>query len=296
MVTYFRQALALDERRVKFQPEFRKGSKVIPADEMRNGILRSKEVWFLGVHTSVGGGHDPDDGPSLSNIPFRWMLWEAVQCGLRTASISMLQSHAFMSIPTVQEYVAQVLDNDIYQWFDHLPAGGTLVFPTYGRRDPEMIARIRQQFGEAQRRRAIHLAALYDTALPSVNVDERAVWGFPTTSDLLSTFEDSLSGPAYLAMDYAPMFLQRRRYVTNAAGQYVELRDRWWVIEGVQSICTLTISVIGDTGETVVTCNPIKRSISLCSRGLYPIRGLGTSWLSPRRIWLPTCLVRGPCS
>lgn len=72
MVTYFRQALALDERRVKFQPEFRHCSP--DSQGTANGIPRNKEVWFLGVHTAVGGGSESDDGPSLANVPFRWML------------------------------------------------------------------------------------------------------------------------------------------------------------------------------------------------------------------------------
>ncbi|WWD22213.1 hypothetical protein CI109_106704 [Kwoniella shandongensis] len=124
MVGFFRQSLALNERRAKFQPVYRhpdipfaeddypyctehflhKLSRFVgnfvhrvkgvfgrlpvqaaPAQnevgEVRNGgdtcghgeqeQLRTKEVWFLGCHSDVGGGNDENGQASLSNISFR---------------------------------------------------------------------------------------------------------------------------------------------------------------------------------------------------------------------------------
>lgn len=227
MVTYFRQALALDERRVKFQPEFRRGAAAVPP--VIDGRPRNKEVWFLGVHTSVGGGNDPDVGPSLSNIPFRWMLWEAVQCGLRTGAVSILQNYAFMSIPEVWEYVQTCLAPSLSALFVRSPAvGAPMVLPTTIRADPGSVTRIREQFDQLHRQQVIRLAAQYDTQLAlAPNVQQGIVAGDPATADLRSNFADSLHGPAYWMMDYAPLFLQRRWYTFNNVGEYVEIRDRW---------------------------------------------------------------------
>lgn len=233
MVTYFRQALALDERRVKFQPEFRRHDPNLPQPmspppNVAGQIPRNKEVWFRGVHSSVGGSSDPDDGPSLSNIPFRWMLWEAVQCDLRTGPISILQSYAFMSIPTVAAYIPACLSPAMFALF-HQPIQAIGVSPMVLPRnvDRGSITQIRAQFNENHRRHVIHLAAQYDTTLSLAPGNPQAAVGQPTTQDLLSDFEDSLCGLAYWMMDYAPLFLQRRWYALGAAGNYAEHRDRW---------------------------------------------------------------------
>lgn len=89
-VCYFRQALALDERRVRFLPEYVYGgmrsdwhkyqvSAPSPTDEGR-----IKEVWFAGSHSDVGGARwkkksYPND---FRNIPLLWMLEEAREAGL----------------------------------------------------------------------------------------------------------------------------------------------------------------------------------------------------------------------
>ncbi|KAK7442750.1 hypothetical protein VKT23_015997 [Stygiomarasmius scandens] len=77
-VCYFRHALALDERRVKFLPEYANGSRGPPF-----GDNRVKEVWFAGSHSDIGGGNtlNPDlnkFGPAL-----RWMSYEAISHGLK---------------------------------------------------------------------------------------------------------------------------------------------------------------------------------------------------------------------
>ncbi|KZV99921.1 hypothetical protein EXIGLDRAFT_668028 [Exidia glandulosa HHB12029] len=71
-VCYFRHALALHERRVKFLPEYVRGGlgpEIDPTEDSR--ALHTKEVWFAGSHS------DMYFGPSL-----RWMSFEATQFGL----------------------------------------------------------------------------------------------------------------------------------------------------------------------------------------------------------------------
>ncbi|KAL0952458.1 hypothetical protein HGRIS_006726 [Hohenbuehelia grisea] len=77
-VCAFRHALALDERRVKFLPEYADGG----AGPCGEGDV--KEVWFAGSHSDIGGGNvanmDLDKfGPAL-----RWMTYEAIGYGLKT--------------------------------------------------------------------------------------------------------------------------------------------------------------------------------------------------------------------
>ncbi|ESK97265.1 hypothetical protein Moror_17830 [Moniliophthora roreri MCA 2997] len=84
-VCTFRHALALDERRVKFLPEFARGGAGPRADETeapRSGTPHTKEVWFVGTHSDIGGGNVENkqlknNGPSL-----RWMTREAAMTGL----------------------------------------------------------------------------------------------------------------------------------------------------------------------------------------------------------------------
>ncbi|KAJ7696741.1 hypothetical protein B0H17DRAFT_391005 [Mycena rosella] len=104
-VRYFRQALALDEHRARFQPNFWHRSTQedlqlgVQAGEMpKSGRKSSKtgkslndlekqysdggqyttdveEVWFSGCHCDVGGGALPNGARnSLARIPIRWMI------------------------------------------------------------------------------------------------------------------------------------------------------------------------------------------------------------------------------
>ncbi|KAG2054897.1 hypothetical protein BDR06DRAFT_883370, partial [Suillus hirtellus] len=80
-VCYFRQALALDERRVRFLPEYVYGGMrsdwhkyQVPAPPPTDEG-RIKEVWFAGSHSDVY----PND---FRNIPLLWMLEEAREAGL----------------------------------------------------------------------------------------------------------------------------------------------------------------------------------------------------------------------
>ncbi|KIY43685.1 hypothetical protein FISHEDRAFT_53643 [Fistulina hepatica ATCC 64428] len=82
-VRIFRQALSLDEHRVKF-----KANLWNHATEDEKALDREfspstrdptdvKEVWFAGCHCDVGGGSVDNDTPrSLARIPLRWMIRE----------------------------------------------------------------------------------------------------------------------------------------------------------------------------------------------------------------------------
>ncbi|KIK56258.1 hypothetical protein GYMLUDRAFT_248006 [Collybiopsis luxurians FD-317 M1] len=100
-VCYFRHALALDERRVKFLPEYAYGGQSIrpdnldpqnPAEGQLGGKERRrkfksdiKEVWFAGTHSDIGGGNVENKTLSRSRPPLRWMVSEAKIAGLRMA-------------------------------------------------------------------------------------------------------------------------------------------------------------------------------------------------------------------
>ncbi|KAJ7671196.1 hypothetical protein B0H17DRAFT_898654, partial [Mycena rosella] len=82
-----RHALALDERRVKFLPEY--ASKDVPdSSSSKDSKLKTvlwdvKEVWFPGTHSDIGGGVDKNLELNLSSVPLLWMENEATSAGLR---------------------------------------------------------------------------------------------------------------------------------------------------------------------------------------------------------------------
>jgi len=67
-----RQALSIDDRRIKFEPSLWE----VPADEPPG---RVKQVWFPGSHSEVGGG---TAHRGLSDVALRWMVGEAAAAGL----------------------------------------------------------------------------------------------------------------------------------------------------------------------------------------------------------------------
>lgn len=69
-VRIVRHAPALDERRALFQ-----------MTGWADGHPDTKEVWFAGYYSDVGGGHEDGNSP-LSDASLRWMLGEAVKAGL----------------------------------------------------------------------------------------------------------------------------------------------------------------------------------------------------------------------
>ncbi|KAG6334442.1 hypothetical protein ID866_4643 [Astraeus odoratus] len=77
-ICYFRHALALDERRVKFLPEYVYGGRAHFSNDDH-----IKEVWFPGSHSDVGGGNKLNPRLQSSEIPLLWMRGEASMAGLR---------------------------------------------------------------------------------------------------------------------------------------------------------------------------------------------------------------------
>ncbi|EDR07594.1 uncharacterized protein LACBIDRAFT_388237 [Laccaria bicolor S238N-H82] len=90
-VCYFRHALALDERRVKFLPEYAYGGSATPVKptdktrEPKGSFPHIKEVWFAGSHSDIGGGGAKNTNMDRARPPLRWMVFEAGEAGLRTA-------------------------------------------------------------------------------------------------------------------------------------------------------------------------------------------------------------------
>ncbi|EMD30969.1 hypothetical protein CERSUDRAFT_100829 [Gelatoporia subvermispora B] len=80
-VCYFRHALALDERRVKFLPEYvYQGLSEFEKTKVRasqSGSSHTKEVWFVGTHSDIGGGNVNNETMDRRAAPLRWMLYEA---------------------------------------------------------------------------------------------------------------------------------------------------------------------------------------------------------------------------
>ncbi|MGE0763746.1 MAG: DUF2235 domain-containing protein [Bdellovibrionales bacterium] len=88
-VVHGRQALAIDEERLAFRPVLWD-----PAIKVGQSV---KQVWFLGVHTDVGGGYGQQ---GLSDISLKWMLDEAVAKGLKIYQKSQLRL-----APNADEYM-----------------------------------------------------------------------------------------------------------------------------------------------------------------------------------------------
>lgn len=91
----FRQAYSIDERRSMFRPyRWNPGQQFMPKPFSQEGVgpQDSKEVWFAGTHSDVGGGYAEAES-GLSKFPLIWMIDQAVAHGLRV-------------IPTMIEHLA----------------------------------------------------------------------------------------------------------------------------------------------------------------------------------------------
>jgi uncharacterized protein (DUF2235 family) len=84
-VEFFRQAIAVDERRRMFRINRWAEPQVYqpnPFDKTNTKPQDVKEVWFAGVHADVGGGYpETESGPA--KYPLGWMIDEAVHHGLQ---------------------------------------------------------------------------------------------------------------------------------------------------------------------------------------------------------------------
>ncbi len=70
-----RHALAIDERRIKFEPSLWEVDESLGAGQE----LRVKQVWFEGAHSDVGGGYEET---GLSDTALLWITREAAAAGL----------------------------------------------------------------------------------------------------------------------------------------------------------------------------------------------------------------------
>ncbi|KAJ7140659.1 hypothetical protein C8R44DRAFT_726392 [Mycena epipterygia] len=78
-----RCALALDECRVRFLPEYagdERDDKQIKPQQPTQGTI--KEVWFAGTHSDIGGGNRQNITLDLAGVPLLWMENEATIAGL----------------------------------------------------------------------------------------------------------------------------------------------------------------------------------------------------------------------
>ncbi|EIW77171.1 hypothetical protein CONPUDRAFT_62320, partial [Coniophora puteana RWD-64-598 SS2] len=105
-ICYFRHALALDERRVKFLPEYvyggmgdrhnQHGVEDAPWEKMvehesppdSDDLAHVKEVWFSGTHSDVGGGNMTNHNLEMSGISLLWMRKQAEIAGLQFLPMS----------------------------------------------------------------------------------------------------------------------------------------------------------------------------------------------------------------
>ncbi|KAF8805056.1 hypothetical protein BYT27DRAFT_6682806 [Phlegmacium glaucopus] len=86
-ICFFRHALALDECRVKFLPEYTYGG--VAAKQVKTATMeglepmpRIKETWFAGTHSDIGGGNILNPNLNRCGAPLLWMSYEAISAGL----------------------------------------------------------------------------------------------------------------------------------------------------------------------------------------------------------------------
>ncbi len=74
-VETFRQAISMDERRRMFRLNHWRDPQGSVPDPV-TGRVRTRQVWFAGVHSDVGGGY-PESQSALSKFPLLWMIRQA---------------------------------------------------------------------------------------------------------------------------------------------------------------------------------------------------------------------------
>lgn len=83
-VEIFRQAIAIDEFRRMFRLRRWKEDQEFKPNRFSTSEPRkqdSRQVWFAGCHSDVGGGY-PENESGLSKYPLRWMIQQAKAHGL----------------------------------------------------------------------------------------------------------------------------------------------------------------------------------------------------------------------
>lgn len=98
-VEIFRQGMAIDERRRMFRLNRWKEPQVYQPNRFDAAAAKpqdTKQVWFAGVHSDVGGGY-PETESGAAKYPLGWMIEEAVHAGLeinRTMFAHLVLGHA----------------------------------------------------------------------------------------------------------------------------------------------------------------------------------------------------------
>ncbi|KAF8696472.1 alternative mRNA splicing, via spliceosome, partial [Rhizoctonia solani] len=108
-VTHFRHALALDERRVKFDAEY---VQVSPGRSLKGTNSTLKEVWFAGTHSDIGGGNEQNLNLLSGTVPLRWMMEEAKNAGL-----VLKPTHQYVRVDLAYVTNVRITNSMKYWWF-----------------------------------------------------------------------------------------------------------------------------------------------------------------------------------
>jgi uncharacterized protein (DUF2235 family) len=106
-----RHALSVDDERATFHPVLWNENAVNtkPAGTERStSDEQLLQVWFVGVHSNVGGGY-PDD--SLANVSLAWMLAEAGQSGLRFKEFPSDDPDALLRVDSAKDKDGRLYDS-----------------------------------------------------------------------------------------------------------------------------------------------------------------------------------------
>jgi uncharacterized protein (DUF2235 family) len=106
-----RHALSVDDERATFHPvlwnENSANTKPAGTERLTSGE-QLLQVWFVGVHSNVGGGY-PDD--SLANVSLAWMLAEAGQSGLRFKEFPSDDPDALLRVDSAKDKDGRLYDS-----------------------------------------------------------------------------------------------------------------------------------------------------------------------------------------
>lgn len=189
-------ALSIDDERTTFHPTLWDESKeeaLKPRDDGKRYLAdeRISQVWFVGVHSNVGGGY-PED--SLAQIPLIWIMSEAAAAGL------IFKSHPQASPQTLQHpQTAEDKDGRIYD-----PRGGLGGYYRYGPRDITALGK-----GLLSRKGGAAVPRIHETVLARIKNHAHlyAPVGLPaeyetvtSSGEVLSPLQNSYEKPKQAAL------------------------------------------------------------------------------------------------
>jgi uncharacterized protein (DUF2235 family) len=105
-VKFARHALGLDDERTTFHPVLWSEDDVESAPSLQD--QRLVQVWFVGMHSNVGGGY-PDD--AVAFVPLNWMIEEAKRRGLDFKSQPNDEPDTFKSVRSAQDKDGRLYDS-----------------------------------------------------------------------------------------------------------------------------------------------------------------------------------------